>query len=252
MFQYTRGQQPKSQHTTCNYPSSSSKSFPVVWQSLYSILASSGTQLDVMLARWKHRPMWNRHCHIFSIATFTKCTTDPKMFCRIVAWQMTLHRVFSLLSSVGMDCCIRCHRATQMTSLCAPTVWVSFRTLTLKSLLHCYQLNIKILQSTGCSTVFWSAAKKRTALSTLKLNDVYINGSLIYIFIIMYEMIIWKRENVNRVAHSDEPTLNYHLNLWLLKALQSFIVIFSSMFGCPAANLLIWFTVNNLIALSCL
>lgn len=105
MFQYTRGQQPKSQHTTCNYPSSTSKSFPVVWQSLCSILASSGTQLDIMLARWKHRPMWNRHCHIFSIATFTKCTTDPKMFSRILAWQMTLHGFF-FPSSLQWECIV--------------------------------------------------------------------------------------------------------------------------------------------------
>lgn len=48
-------------------------------------------------------------------------------------------------------------------------------------------------------------------------------------------------------AQNDEPTENYHLNLQLPLALQSFVVSFSSLFICLDHN----FTVHGVISSSC-
>ena len=52
-------------------------------------------------------------------------------------------------------------------------------------------------------------------------------------------MTMLKQYNVKGVARNDKPTENYHLNRQLFKALQSFIVSFSSLFSCSAASLLL-------------
>ena len=55
--------------------------------------------------------------------------------------------------------------------------------------------------------------------------------------------------NVRGDARSDEPTENYHPTLQFPSALWSFIASFSSLFSCPAATLLFWFTLSALIVL---
>lgn len=54
---------------------------------------------------------------------------------------------------------------------------------------------------------------------------------------------------MKEVAGSDEPTVNYHLNLQLLLALWAFTVSFSSLFDVWSIHLLFGFPLTALIVL---
>lgn len=51
------------------------------------------------------------------------------------------------------------------------------------------------------------------------------------------------------VAGSDEPTVNYHMNLELVFSLWGFMVSFRSLLDVWSINLLFWFTLTTLTVL---